>query len=70
MYSYIVFNTFYIYYIITYNNVVEEVIVKTVPLPTQVEAFMDKEKAAISICTYDELKHYLLKQETAQWAAS
>ncbi|MDB9755280.1 hypothetical protein OAB20_03185 [Winogradskyella sp.] len=45
---------------------VEEVIVKTVPLPTQVEAVMDKEKAAISICTYDELKHYLLKQETAQ----
>lgn len=44
----------------------EEVIVKTVPLPTQVEAVMAREKAAISICTYDELKHYLLKQEAAQ----
>lgn len=66
MYSHIVFNTFYIYYIIIYNNVEEEVIVKTVPLPTQVEAVMAREKAAISICTYDELKHYLLKQEAAQ----
>ena len=42
---------------------VEEVIVKTVPLPTQVEAFMDKEKGAISICNYDELKHYLLNKK-------
>ncbi len=41
-------------------DVVEEVIGKTVPLPSQIEAVMDKEKVAFSISSYEELKGYLL----------
>ena len=42
-------------------DVVEGVIQKTVPLPPQIEAVMHKEKVAIAIASYDELKGFLLK---------
>jgi threonine synthase len=42
-------------------DVVEDVIEKTVPLPTQIEAVMDKEKVAIAVNSYEELKVFLLK---------
>ncbi|WP_400079143.1 threonine synthase [Winogradskyella sp. R77965] len=42
-------------------DVVEEVIEKTVPLPPQIEAVMDKEKYSINICSYEGLKAFLLK---------
>lgn len=47
-------------------DVVEEVIEKTVPLPPQIEAVMDKEKVAIAVNSYEELKGYLLNQKAAQ----
>ena len=43
-------------------DVVEDVISKTVELPAQIEAVMDKKKKSIEISTYDELKDYLLKR--------
>jgi threonine synthase len=42
-------------------DVVENVIEKTVPLPPQIEAVMDKEKVAIAVNSYEELKVFLLK---------
>lgn len=42
-------------------DVVEEVIKKTVPLPPQIEAVMDKEKVSIAVDSYEELKGFLLK---------
>ena len=42
-------------------DVVEEVIQQQQPLPTQIEAVMDKEKVSIGINTYEDLKSYLLK---------
>lgn len=41
-------------------DVVEEVIKKEQPLPVQIEAVMDKEKAYIEISSYIDLKNYLL----------
>ncbi len=41
-------------------DVVENVIEKTVPLPPQIEAVMDKEKVAIAVNSYEELKGFLL----------
>ncbi len=41
-------------------DVVEGVIEKTVPLPPQIEAVMDKKKVAISIGSYEDLKRFLL----------
>lgn len=41
-------------------DVVENVIEKTVPLPPQIEAVMDKEKVAVAINSYEELKVFLL----------
>jgi threonine synthase len=41
-------------------DVVENVIEKTVPLPPQIEAVMNKEKVAVAINSYDELKVFLL----------
>ena len=41
-------------------DVVEEVIDKTVSLPPQIEAVMDKEKESIAISSYEELKGFLL----------
>jgi threonine synthase len=42
-------------------DVVEDVINKTVPLPPQIEAVMDKEKVSIAVNSYEELKGFLLK---------
>lgn len=42
-------------------DVVEAVIEKKIPLPPQIEAIMDKEKVAIAINSYEELKAFLLK---------
>jgi threonine synthase len=42
-------------------DVVEAVIDKKIPLPPQIEAIMDKEKVAIAINSYKELKAFLLK---------
>jgi threonine synthase len=42
-------------------DVVEEVIETTVSLPPQIEAVMNKEKVAISVNSYDELKGFLLR---------
>ncbi|BAO77557.1 threonine synthase [Winogradskyella sp. PG-2] len=42
-------------------DVVEDVIKKTVPLPSQIEAVMDKEKVAVAVSSYEELKQFLLK---------
>ncbi|WP_296384154.1 threonine synthase [Winogradskyella sp.] len=42
-------------------GVVEDVIEQTIPLPPQIEAVMDKEKVAISVSSYDELKRFLLR---------
>jgi threonine synthase len=42
-------------------DVVENVIEKTVPLPPQIEAVMDKEKVAIAVNSYEEFKVFLLK---------
>jgi threonine synthase len=41
-------------------DVVEGVIEKSVPLPPQIEAVMDKEKVATAIDSYEELKGFLL----------
>ena len=41
-------------------DVVEDVIEKTMPLPPQIKAVMDKEKVSIEISTYEELKEFLL----------
>ncbi|NRD22426.1 threonine synthase [Winogradskyella litoriviva] len=43
-------------------DVVEEVIEKSVPLPPQIEAVMDKEKVAIKASSYEDLKAFLLKR--------
>ena len=43
-------------------DVVEDVISKTVELPAQIEAVMDKKKKSIEISTYDELKSFLLSR--------
>ena len=42
-------------------DVVEEVIEKTVPLPSQIEAVMDRTKVSIKVNSYEELKAFLLK---------
>lgn len=42
-------------------DVVEDVIDKTLPLPSQIEAVMDKEKVSIEVSSYDDLKAFLLK---------
>ncbi|MFP4845931.1 threonine synthase [Winogradskyella sp. PE311] len=42
-------------------DVVEDVIETTVALPPQIEAVMDKEKLAIAIESYEELKRFLLQ---------
>ncbi len=44
-------------------DVVENVIEKSVPLPSQIKAVMDKKKVAISIDSYGELKKFLLKKK-------
>ncbi|MBV7268091.1 threonine synthase [Winogradskyella luteola] len=44
-------------------DVVENVIEKSVPLPSQIKAVMDKKKVAISIDSYEELKKFLLKKK-------
>jgi threonine synthase len=41
-------------------DVVEETIKKSIPLPKQIEAIMDKDKSSIKIASYNELKEYLL----------
>ncbi len=46
---------------VKFLDVVEPVIKKTIPYPTQIEGIMHREKKAISISTYDELKDFLLK---------
>lgn len=42
-------------------NVVEDVIKKEQPLPEQIQSVMGKEKVAVRISTYDDLKAFLLK---------
>lgn len=42
-------------------DVVENVIQEKIPLPPQIKSIMAKEKIALPIATYDELKSYLLK---------
>jgi threonine synthase len=42
-------------------DVVEDVIEKSVPLPPQIEAVMDKEKVAVSVDSYEGLKGFLLR---------
>ncbi|MUU77284.1 threonine synthase [Winogradskyella endarachnes] len=42
-------------------DVVEDVIEKTVPLPSQIKAVMDKEKVSIKASSYEDLKAFLLK---------
>ncbi|AUP77460.1 threonine synthase [Flavivirga eckloniae] len=42
-------------------DVVEEVIKEEQPLPEQIQAVMGKEKVALEISTYEDLKSYLLK---------
>ncbi|NRD20269.1 threonine synthase [Winogradskyella eckloniae] len=42
-------------------DVVEEVIETSVPLPSQIEAVMDKEKVAIKVSSYEGLKTFLLR---------
>ena len=44
-------------------NTVEGVIKKSVPLPSQIEAVIDKEKVAIAINSYEELKDLLLEKD-------
>ncbi len=41
-------------------DVVEDIIEKTVPLPSQIEAVMDKDKVTITVDSYEELKRFLL----------
>ena len=43
-------------------DVVEEVIKEEQPLPEQIQAVMGKEKVAIEISTYNDLKAFLLKK--------
>ncbi|WP_299111351.1 threonine synthase [uncultured Winogradskyella sp.] len=43
-------------------DVVEDVIKKTLPLPSQIEAVMDKEKVSIEVSSYEDLKAFLLKK--------
>ena len=45
-------------------DVVEKVIEKSVELPPQIEAVMDKKKTAIQIASYDQLKKHLLSSLT------
>ncbi|MDN3493186.1 threonine synthase [Winogradskyella bathintestinalis] len=42
-------------------DVVEEVIEKKVPLPSQIEAVMDKTKVSVKINSYNDLKGFLLR---------
>jgi threonine synthase len=42
-------------------DVVEDIIKTTVPLPPQIEGVINKDKVAISISTYEELKEFLLQ---------
>ncbi|MFC0605816.1 threonine synthase [Winogradskyella pulchriflava] len=42
-------------------DIVEDVIRENVDLPPQIEAVMDKEKVAVAISSYEELKDFLLK---------
>lgn len=42
-------------------DVVEDVIKEKQPLPEQIQSVMGKEKEAVSISTYEDLKHFLLK---------
>jgi len=42
-------------------DVVEDVIKKTLPLPSQIETVMDKEKVSIEVSSYEDLKAFLLK---------
>ena len=46
---------------VKFLDVVEPVIKKSIPYPAQIEGIMHREKEAISISTYDELKDFLLK---------
>ena len=41
-------------------DIVEDVIKKTLPLPSQIEAVIDKEKVSNKIATYEKLKSFLL----------
>ena len=43
-------------------DVVEEVIKEKQPLPDQIQEVMGKEKVAVKISTYEELKAFLLKK--------
>ncbi len=45
---------------IKFLDVVEPVIQKSIPFPSQIEEIMDREKVATSIKSYDELKAFLL----------
>ena len=46
---------------VKFLDVVEPVIQKKIPYPTQIEEIMDREKEATSISSYAELKEFLLK---------
>jgi len=46
---------------VKFLDVVEPVIQKKIPYPTQIEEIMDREKEATSISSYTELKEFLLK---------
>ncbi len=44
---------------IKFLDVVEPVLNVTLPIPTQIESVLDKEKVRTQIKTYEELKHFL-----------
>ena len=46
---------------VKFLDVVEPVIQKSIPFPSQIKDIMDRKKVATSISSYDELKHFLLK---------
>ena len=46
---------------VKFLDVVEPVIKRSIPYPTQIKAIMDRKKVASFISTYDELKEFLLK---------
>ena len=43
-------------------DVVEEVIDKTLELPSQIQSVINKEKVSVKISSYADLKHFLLNQ--------
>ncbi|WP_353777669.1 threonine synthase [Winogradskyella sp. 3972H.M.0a.05] len=47
---------------VKFLDVVEEVVEEKQPLPKQIQAVMDKEKASIKISNYEELKGFLLSK--------